>query len=177
MYVPNEGRTATANPSLVSAAITWGGGDTSLSYAYEKHNDSIGQTATAGVDEEGNAVSGEFRLGPVKFTGQYGQYERTASTRQKSYQVGVQYYLGKHQFIATYSASEDGGADTAAIQPECDLAAVGYRYNFTRRTFLIASYAKVDNKTGSLCNFGSNTLTITEGQDPQGYSLGMRHVF
>ncbi len=177
MYGANEGKTATVNPSLQSASITWGEGDASFSYAYEKHNDSIAQTATAGVDETGNGVSGEWRIGPVKLSGQYGEYERTNATKQKSYQVGFQYYLGKHQFILTYSASQDGGLNTAAVQPECDLSAVGYRYNFTKRTFLIGSYAKVDNKTGSLCNFGSNTITISEGQDPQGYSLGMRHVF
>ncbi len=178
MYGANEGRTATVNPSLVSASVSWEASENaSLSYAYEKHNDSIGATATAGVDEEGHGLSGEYRVGPVKFSGQYGEYERTASTKQKSYQAGIQYYLGKHQFIATYSASKDGGASAAAVQPKCDLTAVGYRYNYSKRTFLIASYAKVDNETGNLCNFGSNTLTITDGQDPQGYSLGLRHVF
>lgn len=177
MYGANEGKTATINPSLQSASITWGQDDLNFSYAYEKHKDSIGQTATAGVDEDGNAVSAEYRVGPVKFSGQYGEYTRTASTKQKSYQAGLQYYVGKHQFIFTYSASKDGGPTSAAAQPECDLTAAGYRYNFSRRTFFIGSYAKVDNKTGSLCNFGSNTLTITEGQDPQGFSLGLRHVF
>ena len=177
MYGANEGKTATVDPSLESVSVTWAKGAGTFSYAYEKHNDSVGQTATAGVDEEGNGISGEYRFGPVKLSGQYGEYERTRATKQKSYQAGVQYYLGKHQFILTYSASKDGGLATAAVQPECDLTAVGYRYNFTRRTFLIASYAKVENDTGSLCNFGSNTLAITEGQDPQGYSLGLRHVF
>lgn len=177
MYGANEGRTATVNPSLQSASITWARGDASISYAYEKHNDSIEQTTTAGIDEEGHGISGAYRIGPVKLTGQYGEYERTNATKQKSYQAGIQYYLGKHQFIATYSASKDGGARSAAVQPECDLAAVGYRYNFTRRTFFIASYAKVDNESGNLCNFGSAPLTITAGQDPQGYSLGMRHIF
>jgi predicted porin len=177
MYGANEGRTAARNPSLHGAAITWSQGQASVSYAYEKHNDSIGQTATTGVDEEGHGISGQARFGPVKVSGQYGEYERTNATKQKSYQVGLQYYVGKHQFIATYSASKDGGAASAATQPACDLAAVGYRYNFSRRTMLITSYAKVDNERGSLCNFGSNTLSIAEGQDPQGFSLGVRHTF
>lgn len=177
MYGANEGKTAARNPSLHGAAVTWSRGEASFSYAYEKHEDSIGQTATTGVDEEGHGLSGEYRFGPVKVSGQYGEYDRTGATTQKSYQVGLQYYVGKHQFIATYSASKDGGATGAAVQPECDLAAVGYRYNFSRRTMLIASYAKVDNETGSLCNFGSNTLSIADGQDPQGFSLGVRHTF
>lgn len=176
MWVPNETRTAQVNPSMYGGAITWGGGDTSLSYAYEKHKELVDQVVTPRVDEEGHGISGEYRFGPVKLTGQYGEYERTGTVKQKSYQVGAQYYVGKHQFIATYSASKDGGAvDT--LQPECDLAALGYRYNLSRRTFFIASYAQVENDVGRLCNFGSGSLSIQNGQDPQGFSLGLRTVF
>jgi predicted porin len=176
MWVPNETRTAQANPSMYGGAITWGRGDASLSYAYEKHREMVDQATTPDVDEEGHGISGEYRFGPVKLSGQYGEYARTGSTKQKSYQVGAQWYIGKHQLIATYSASKDGGAVNGA-QPECDLAALGYRYNFSRRTFFITSYARVENDVGRLCNFGSGALTIGNGQDPQGYSVGVRHVF
>ena len=37
MYVPNEGRTAQANPSMIGGSISYSKGDASLSYAYEKH--------------------------------------------------------------------------------------------------------------------------------------------
>ena len=176
MWVPNEARTATVDPSMYGGSITWAKGAASLSYAYEKHVEMVDQTATRGVDEEGHGISGEYRFGPVKLSGQYGEYERTGTTKQKSYQVGAQWYTGKHQFIATYSASKDGGAN-GAVQPECDLTAVGYRYNFSRRTYFITSYAKVQNDQGNLCNFGSGALTITNGQDPQGFSVGIRTVF
>ena len=176
MWVPNETRTAQANPSMYGGSISYGKGDASLSYAYEKHKEMVDQVVTRGVDEEGHGISGEYRIGPVKLSGQYGEYERTGTTKQKSYQVGAQYYVGKHQLIATYSASKDGGT-VNTVQPECDLTAVGYRYNFSRRTYFITSYAKVQNDQGNLCNFGSGALTITNGQDPQGYSVGMRHVF
>ena len=176
MWVPNEDRTAQVDPSMYGVTITYGKGANSFSYSYEKHKEMVDQVATRGVDEEGNAISGEYRIGPVKLSGQYGEYERTGTTKQKSYQVGVQYYVGNHQFIATYSASKDGGA-VNTLQPECDLAALGYRYNFSRRTFFIASYAQVENDVGRLCNFGSGALTITDGQDPQGFSVGLRHVF
>ena len=42
---------------------------------------------------------------------------------------------------------------------------------------VIASYTRVNNKTGNLCNFGSAALTVTGDQDPQGVSLGLRHGF
>ena len=176
MWVPNEGRTATANPSMYGGAITWGGGDTSLSYAYEKHKEMVEQSPTVGVDEEGNGISGEYRFGNFKVSGQYGEYKRTRTEKQKSYQVGAQYYIGKHRLIATYSASKDGGT-VGKAQPECDLTAVGYRYDFSRRTFFIASYAQVQNDVGNLCNFGSGSLSIKNGQDPQGFSVGLRTIF
>jgi hypothetical protein len=35
----------------------------------------------------------------------------------------------------------------------------------------------VNNRSGALCNLGANPLAITEGQDPRGVGLGIRHVF
>jgi hypothetical protein len=38
----------------------------------------------------------------------------------------------------------------------------------------------VDNNNAagtSYGNFGSNALTIANGQDPQGFAVGLRHVF
>ena len=176
MHVPNETRTAVANPSMLGGAITWKKGDASLSYAYEKHDELVDQAVSRDVEEEGHGVSGEYRLGSLKLSGQVGQYSRTGTTKQKSYQVGAQWFAGKHRFIATYSASKDGGA-TGAVQPECDLAALGYRYDFSRRTFFIASWARVQNDEGNLCNFGSGALTIANRQDPEGFSVGLRTVF
>ncbi len=176
MVGANEARTATVNPRLFSAAIVWQKGANALAYAYEKHYETVGATVTNDVDEEGHGISGKVLLGHLKLSGQYGQYRRTGTETQKSYQVGVQWLQGRGTFIATYSASKDGGA-TGAAQPECDLKAVGYKHTLSKRTFLIASYAKVDNKTGNLCNFGSGSLSVTSGGDPEGFSLGMRTVF
>jgi hypothetical protein len=35
----------------------------------------------------------------------------------------------------------------------------------------------VKNNDASACNFGANRLAIVAGQDPQGVSFGIRHVF
>ena len=72
---------------------------------------------------------------------------------------------------------EDGAAANAA-QPECDSNSVSYFYNFSKRTFLIAQYIRIDNnEASSVCNFGANALPLTAGQDPRGLSVGLRHVF
>lgn len=177
MYVANEARTATVNPSVQGASISYTGGPVYLAYAYEKHKQLIGTTPTAGVDEKGNGVAGSFQLGPAKLGAQYGQYDRTGTKKQKSFQVGLDWAIANNHILASYSRSKDGGATTLAAQPECKLIGVGYRYDFTRRTSFMANYAKVDNKVGNLCNFGQGALTIAADQDPKGVAIGVRHVF
>jgi hypothetical protein len=42
----------------------------------------------------------------------------------------------------------------------------------------MTNYAKVDNEVGNLCNFGQSGISgLAAGQDPQGFSIGVRHVF
>jgi hypothetical protein len=39
------------------------------------------------------------------------------------------------------------------------------------------SYVKVDNNTTMNCNFGAGTALGVNGQDPQGFGIGVRHYF
>jgi predicted porin len=74
--------------------------------------------------------------------------------------------------------AKDGGLNSATVQQDCQSHDPGYQYNFTKRTFVLAQYTKVKNKnTASACNFGANRLAATAGQDVEGWSLGVRHVF
>ena len=177
MYVANEGKTATGlNPSMYGGSLTWTGGPVYVAYAYEKHKNFVSTTATANVDEEGNTVGATFQLGPLKLGANYGEYKRTGTNKQKSYLVSGEWRLGLHSLIATYQDSKDGGTSGSA-QPRCEVPSVGYKYYYSARTFLIASYTRVNNKVGNLCNFGQAALTITGDQDPQGVSLGLRSAF
>jgi predicted porin len=177
MYVANEARTSTINPRATGASLSYTAGPLYLAYAYEKHQELVGATATDNVDEKGNAFAGAFTFGPVKLSGQYGEYTRTGTEKQKSFQVGMDWFFGNNHILGSYSKSKYGGASGGA-QPECKLAAVGYRYDFSRRTSFMANYTKVDNETGNLCNFGQSALAgIAAGQDPKGVSVGVRHVF
>jgi len=181
MYAANEGRTATVNPSAYGASLAYAAGPLYIAYAYEKHESAIisggNLTGTAGVDEDGNAIAASYRFGPVKLDGQYGVYKRTGTSKQKSYQLGLEWYVGNNVFLGSYSQSKDGGAN-GTVQPECDVFAVGYRYDFSKRTSFMANYAKVDNDTGNLCNFGQGGLSgLGAGQDPKGFAVGVRHTF
>jgi len=171
-YVPNEGKNATRNPSLTSISGTFTKGPLYLAAVWEEHKDFIGADGAAGAagKEEGFAIAGRYSFGKARLMGSWGKYEKTNQQDDESYHVGFDWnFAGKHVVLGTYSSAEQGNAD-------CDAFALGYRYDFSRRTFFIASYTEVDNTNGMNCNFGTGTFGST-GQDLKGFSLGLRHVF
>jgi predicted porin len=177
-YVPNEARTATANPSKYGASLVWSNRNVYLTYAYEKHRDIEDGAVRAGIEEEAHGLGGYVRVAGAKLMAHVGQYTRTGTRKQKAYALGVDWgFAGPNHLLAIYQNSRDGGDLTDAEQPRCDVIGVGYRYDFSRRTMFTAYYTKVNNKVGNLCNFGAATLRISDGQDPQGFSAGVRHVF
>jgi predicted porin len=174
-YGANEGKTATLDPSEMAVSLTWGKGPIYLFYAYEKLEDA---SATL-REQEGNSLGGSWVIGPVKLGGLYAEYKKTGLTKKKSYMLNGVWTVAKHQFIYQYQDAQDGGA-SGTEQPEASSHTLGYQYNFSRRTFFLAQYVKVDNNNSagtSYGNFGSNALTISNGQDPQGFAVGLRHVF
>lgn len=176
----NEGKSdATGvNPRAYGFSVEWSSGPAYAAFAHEKHKDSTGNVSPSlGVSEDGNGFAGKYTVGPAELMGQYGQYKRTNTTKQKSYSLGTRATFGVHQVLAAYRSSKDGDLTSVAPQPECDMISAGYRYFFDRNLDLIVMFTRVKNKTGSLCNFGQNSLTITDGQDPQGFGAGFRYVF
>lgn len=165
----NEGKTATLNPRDFGANVTFTRGPVYVFGAWEKHED-VSATIR---NEEGWAAGGAFTFGPVKVGAQYQKIEKTGRDDQKNWMVNAVFTAGKNQFIGQVMKSENSHANGS----ECDSWHVGYQYNFTRRTFFLAQYSDIDNNATASCNFGANRLTITAGQDPRGFSLGLRHVF
>lgn len=168
----NEGKTASLDPQDYGANVTFTRGPMYLFAAYEQHDDS---SATL-PEEKAWAAGGSFAFGPVKIGGQYQEIEKDFNVpgdlKIKNIMGNIVYTLGKNQFIYQYMQSEDQPAD-------CQSHHVGYQYNFTRRTFLLAQYSKIDNDPGANCNFGANRLTINaaRGEELEGFSVGLRHVF
>ena len=65
----------------------------------------------------------------------------------------------------------------AATLPENPAMKRPATFRAARRTFVLAQYSKIDNDDAGNCNFGANRLTISAGQELQGASFGIRHVF
>ncbi len=168
----NENRTATLNPRVYAASLAYRKGPYYAFYTYEEHRD----LKTATPKETGNAVGGKVRLGPFVLGGTWQQYEKTNLTRKRSYLLSLAYFLGKNEFIYQYQNAHGGGAQGAAVDPDCSVNSMAYQYNFSRRTFLLALYTRIDNNQASDCRFGAGGLGTT-GQDSDGFSVGLRHVF
>jgi predicted porin len=179
-YMANEARTATVNPRSIGGSLTYTGGPIYVGYAYHEFQDMPFGAAPATVvtpkKQEANALFGTFTFGPIKLGAAYEENKRTGFTKQKAWLGNVVWTLGNNQLIYQYSTAKEGEVSGLA-QPECKVNVLGWQYNFTRRTFFLGQYAKIDNNNTGTCNFGSNTLAIAAGQDPQGISLGLRHIF
>lgn len=176
-YAANEAKTATANADSTSYSVTYSGGPIYAFGTYEEHKDQVGTTQTAGSKEKGTAIGGAFTMGAFKLGGEYEEFKKTGMTKQKSWMASLVWTAGKHQLIYQHQNSKDGLGTAVATQPDCDVDSLGYQYNFTKRTFFLAQYTKTDNNAAATCNFGSNALAISAGQDPQGFAVGLRHVF
>jgi predicted porin len=170
LYVANEGKTGTVNPSAHGASLAYSIGGLYVAYAYEKHKD-VATVAGQNLSEEGNALAASYKFGDIKISGQYGEYKRDNTPDDKSYMVGLEWAFGKNVILASWQHAENDGTSA-----ECDMGSIGYRYDFTRRTFFIASYTKVSNDNGMNCNFGSNAIGAA-GQNPEGVGFGVRHLF
>ncbi|MDH5265154.1 MAG: porin [Betaproteobacteria bacterium] len=165
LYTANENKTATTNPNTIGASLAYSKGPIYVAYAYEKHKD-----VAANVSEEGNALAASFVFGAFKVAGQYGEYERDGQPKDKSYMVAGTWNIGKHAIIGTWANAEAGSAD-------CDHWTVGYNYNASKRTTLIAQWAQIENSAGMNCNFGSNSVSAGTGGELKGASIGVKHVF
>jgi predicted porin len=190
-YTANEGKTATVNPVVTSFNAVYAQGPIYVSTAWEKHKDIFknytGAVANvAGADETGVSLGGHVTFGPVRVGGLLQKFKKngggtTRTSDQKAQMFNLIYTAGKNQFVYQLQRSKDGAtratAATAVTEPDTKVNSVGYFYNFSRRTTLVAVYTQTKNNVTGLGNLGANTLAIAADQDPRGFSIGLRHTF
>jgi predicted porin len=172
----NEGRSALANPYDASAALMYTDPIQYVGIAAERHADQAGNVVAPGISETGLGIAAYRHLGPVRLSGQAGQYRRTGTSVQRSHALGIEASSGPHVLLGIYQRSHGGGVPSAD-DPRCSVAGVGYKHVFSQRTFFIVEYARVENAAGNLCNFGSNPVALAPGQDLHGLAAGLRLIF
>lgn len=177
MYGANEGKTATTNPSNISISVDYAAGPFRINYANEKHKDSRGATATAGVTDKGQNLSASFVFGAFKLGLLTQKFEQTGRTDRRASEASLTYTAGKSEFLVNAGRNNDG-AVAGAAQPNSKLLGVGYNYNFSKRTTFMARYASLkNNAAASLSMNGSGLPASTADNDPKGIGAGLRHTF
>jgi predicted porin len=187
-YMANEGRTtgATAvNPRSEGGTLTYTGGPIYVGYAYHQMKDTAFGTVASGggtpATQKLNALFGTFAFGPIKVGGMYHKIERTNFSEQKAWLANVVWTLGNNQLIYQHQDAKDGARnDQVNAQPSCKNDSIGWQYNFSRRTFALLEYSKVENNDTGTCNFGSTPGPLTTniaGQDIKALQFGISHSF
>ena len=168
----NEGKTATLNPSVMSYSVTWKGGAFDAGYSYQESKDFSATIRKV----KANQLDGTWKIGSFKLGAIYEELSADIVTKQKNWLGSVIWTMGKHDFAYQYMNADAGGLKTASTQPSCDVNSLGYFYNWSKRSQLVATYVKVDNKDGARCKFGANDVG-SAGQDREGFGVGIKHVF
>lgn len=196
MYGANEGKnndaaakaaTATAfaqpanvaaNPHMYSASLQYASGPIMVSYAYEQHKDQRGSTITAGVTERGDNIAATLTFGPVKIGLDSQKIKSTDRTDKKASTAAITYTMGKNEFMAQVGRLKNGAAPTATLQPDTKLQAVGWNYNFSKRTTFMARYAyQKNNAAANVALDASGLPALVVDNDPKGIGAGIRHTF
>jgi predicted porin len=180
--------------------------DVALSYGESTvgSNYYLGSTSTIDVWN----VGGTYDFGVLKLFGEYSNNKMDTSLATNTFNpfgttkpgfngalIGVTVPVGFDLIRFTYSAvrynntSTNLAGTTANIfgfnsQPKADKFALGYIYNFSKRTALYATVAYIDNKDGAALTVGGpafytrpfNGLTPVPNSS-MGYDLGLRHSF
>ena len=104
-----------------------------------------------------------------------------ASIRIAVDSANVVWTMGNHQLIYQHQDAKDGARnDLTSAQPSCKNDSIGWQYNFSRRTFALLEYSKVENNDTGTCNFGSTPGPLTTaiaGQDIKALQFGISHSF
>ena len=189
------------NPYMVSGAVLYTAGPLALSAAYEQHKDQFGifaitgfaNSATSSEDHLWRVNAGYLFWGSTTVNVAYErlQYSDTGALagvtdyRRNAWQVGASHTMGAHTIRARFNKAGAGSCET--VGGGCTTSnlgakevAVGYEYALSKRTQLIAYYAKIDNESSAQYSFGFGSPIAggaAAGADSQAIGLGLRHGF
>jgi len=106
----------------------------------------------------------------------------TTSKRQ-AWSIPLSYQTGKHNFWLEYSQARDDSK--TAGNDGAKMLALAYAYDFSRRTSIGLTYARISNDAAAVYNLwnsaaaqgGSADAVVAPGEDPSIVGVTMRHAF
>lgn len=190
-----------AKPRIYSLGANYRAGPLYIGAAYERHRE-FGAAATSGpgvgdLDDTGWGLSAAYTFGPVKVGGGFlrQKFETSVATESEidAWRIGVDWRIaGPHQLLAAYTKADDvKGNSTVAVAPRpaainggvtgntgADLWSVTYRYNFSKRTYVDLSYAKLDNDANAAYRL-RNTFgaAVAGGNNEDAFAVAVSHRF
>ena len=123
-------------------------------------------------------VGGSWNTGPVKLVAVYNRdtRESTVKAEGRGYLVGATAPFGPHELRASYGQYEiDGGP---GADPRTRVLALGYVYNFSKRTAAYVTAARASNSSGARFALGGSSIGAGVGDARStAFDLGLRHAF
>lgn len=190
-------------PVIWSGNVQYDWGGLSVRYAYEQHKDYFGLSqlgggagatlANAGSKDEGNKLVGIWRFGnsriagiweELKYRNDDGVVGNVTEYRRKAFYILGEQKFGGHSVWAAYGRGEDGqctrvgGAACNTAQLGAEYYSAGYIYTFSKRTQVLATYYKVENrKSGTYTVQPAVGAAIAAGAETVGFGVGIAHFF
>ena len=188
-YVTNAGDAGATTDHSVdawSANAKYENGPIYLGLGWQKHN--LSKFDSALYDEQTLRLAGGFTMADLKLVGYYekqtklNSYNSVADTLTSAHRniwgLGAAYKLGAVTLKGQYYKS---GKLSSVADSGATMYALGADYSLSKRTTVLAAYAKTNNDSGaSYSAFGGghgDNPGTSLGGDPSGFSIGVRHAF
>jgi predicted porin len=204
MYSANADRTtttttATRNPDLLSASLTYDDGALMAGASWEQHDDYFTTTGAPVTGVTGNSskdtglkLAARYKFDFGTTLGAYWdslKYKQTTGAgdskySRASYGVTVTHPINDFMVRAGWTHATNGTCDKADGS-SCSVSglsanhlAVGGSYSLSKRTNVYAIFSRIWNGNNNY-NFIVNGVnsTLPAGADPQAIGLGIRHTF
>lgn len=203
-YIANEGRAANGiDPWGWGAGLNGTWGPVTAMFAYEEHRDANGLNGNgATAAQQRDALDTNYRIGlgfsqaGLTVNAIYEMLELRAGNAtamgngvtelsRDAFWIGGKYAMGNHEFRLAYAMAMKADQTKDFVNAEvadsdAQQISVGYGYNFSKRTQVYGVYSTVDNKAGATYDFGpgkSQVKGFGAGADPEGFAIGVRHLF
>ena len=202
VYIANENRTNSNNPWGWDAGLTGGWGPVTAMFAYEEHRGADGMngnnmTAASahgsldtnyriglGFSQSGLTLNAIYEMMELRGGNATAMGAGVTELSRDAFWIGGKYAMGKHEFRLAYAmalaADQTKDFETTEVKDsEAQQISVGYGYNFTKRTQVYGVYSTVENDAGAAFDFGpsKSKTNAAAGADPEGFSIGVRHLF
>lgn len=146
---------------------------------------------TSNADQRSDRIYGSYRWGGflAGFAWDKSRIHGATSgvelSRRTAGSLALEYRIGRHTVAGHYTRARDDRA--TAAQDGAKMLALGYAYDFSKRTSLGVTYARIANDAGAFYNFHtsaspaigtpSGALSAVGGEDPRLLSATIRHAF